>query len=434
MIVNGELSPELKRVSRKNYLIFSTINGFSYMCLGETMIILFAVKVEMSNFAISTLSALIYVGFVLLPLGKFLAGRIGAVRSQMTFWTIRSIFTMIIALAAPVSIYIGREIAAVMVLGSAFVFYGMRAAGVVMGQPLLGDITDAHTQNKYISDSATLYYIATMLALIMISTLLRLSDSIWMLAGVIAGGATLGIAASRFLTRVHETTRLGESARRPIWRDIRELLHNQTIRLMLGSNFSLSLATVLLSPISVLALKRGYGISDSNALYYSLGQFAASAVFSSFSPQLVRRIGPRRTAITAFVLLLLVAVMWILTPAEPSLFRLLVPFLLIGVALAFINNSMVHYFLQTVKKEKQVAASILSSVLTNTGAGLAGMVISGIIWKALTAAGIAAEQRAYFWYFLVALVILSPGLLVLRALVPLPIEKWMMKRSRYRLF
>ncbi len=432
MIIAGDMPPELKRISRSNYLWFSTINAFSYMCLGETMIILFAVKLGMSNFVISVIGALIYIGFVMLPLGKFLAGRIGAVRSQMTFWTIRSFVSLGIVCAAPVALYVSPPLATAMVLVGTCIFYGMRAAGVVMGTPLLNDITDGHSQNRYISQQATYFYLATMLALIVISLLLRLSDSIWMLAGVISGGATLGITAAHFLKGVHETTKLGEAARRPVGSDARALFRERPVRRLLAGNLTLNLAMALIAPISMLALKRGWGVSDSNALYYSLAQFAASALFSSFSPPLVRKTGPRRTAFAAFVLLLLAGCMWLAMPPQASPFLLAIPFLLIGMAAALTNNSMVHYFLQTVKKEKLVAGSILSSVLVNTGAGVIGMAISGVIWQILAAAGTAGTQT-YFWYFLIVLLVLLPGAAVLLAMVPLPVERRLMKRRRARL-
>ena len=88
MILNGPVPPERQRQSQKNYKIFGLINGFSYTCLGETVIILLAVQLGCKNYVISTLGAMLYFGFLLLPLGKTMSAKVGAVRCQVYFWKI----------------------------------------------------------------------------------------------------------------------------------------------------------------------------------------------------------------------------------------------------------------------------------------------------------------------------------------------------------
>ena len=46
MIMNGPVPPERQAASKYNYKIFALINGLSYMCLGETVIILLAVQLN----------------------------------------------------------------------------------------------------------------------------------------------------------------------------------------------------------------------------------------------------------------------------------------------------------------------------------------------------------------------------------------------------
>ena len=46
MIYDRPLTDEQRRVSQLNYNLFNIVNGASYMCLGETVIILFAVKLD----------------------------------------------------------------------------------------------------------------------------------------------------------------------------------------------------------------------------------------------------------------------------------------------------------------------------------------------------------------------------------------------------
>ena len=58
MIIDHPLSAEDRKISQKRMLIFNCINGFSYMCLGETLIILLAVKMMMPDTLITILGAM----------------------------------------------------------------------------------------------------------------------------------------------------------------------------------------------------------------------------------------------------------------------------------------------------------------------------------------------------------------------------------------
>ena len=82
MICKGPLTPAQLASSQHNYHIFSLINGLSYMCLGETVLILLAVRLGCPDYIVSTLGAMIYFGFLLLPLGKVSGLRAWSCRSR----------------------------------------------------------------------------------------------------------------------------------------------------------------------------------------------------------------------------------------------------------------------------------------------------------------------------------------------------------------
>ncbi|MDD3117455.1 MAG: hypothetical protein PHO45_08855, partial [Victivallaceae bacterium] len=62
MIIDSILSAKQKAESRHNLLIFYFINGLSYMCLGETVIILFAVRLNCPDYFIAILGSMMYFG------------------------------------------------------------------------------------------------------------------------------------------------------------------------------------------------------------------------------------------------------------------------------------------------------------------------------------------------------------------------------------
>ena len=104
MICNVPLTPEQKQRSQFNYCCYCGINGISYMCLGETVMVLLAVRLALPDWAVAAISAMLFFGFALLPLGKWMTARVGAARSQADFWVARNIVAVGVAMSVPWSL------------------------------------------------------------------------------------------------------------------------------------------------------------------------------------------------------------------------------------------------------------------------------------------------------------------------------------------
>ncbi len=429
MIFKGPLSAERQASSQYNYNIFNVINGLSYMCLGETVLILLAVQLGCADWIVSTLGAMLYFGFLLLPLGKIVTARVGAARAQSIFWVARNGAALLVGSASLFSCLGMHGTAVAVLLTGAFLFYGFRAAGVVMSQPLIGDITNEFNRARVIAVSVGLFYLSCIVALLTISALLHFNSSLWMLTAIIVAGAAAGFTSSRFLNRIDETENIRASARKPVWRELRAAFRNEALRRQLLSGFAVNLGVIMLIPVSMLALKRGYGVSDTEALLFALAQFAACAGMSFLAGRIAAWIGPRKTMLCAYTLLLMIGLLWLAAPTELNTWYMLFPFLIAGGAMVSMNNSVTHYFLQTVPDEHRVAASIFVSVVTGAGAGIAGMALAGVLLD--LCAGHAKEDPllGYRIYFTVATLLLLPGIWLIARLTPLPIEKRKIKPS-----
>ena len=406
MILNRPLTPDEQTVSKLNYRRYNAVNGFSYMCLGETVLILFAVKLGCSDSIVAVLGAMLYFGFVLLPLGKLMTARVGAARSQADFWVMRNIAALIVAAAAPISIFVGNGAASVLLLLGAFLFYGFRAAGVVMSQPLVGEICDARHQGTFIARCWLFFYTSGFLALLLITALTKLSESVWMLFVVIVLGTVCGIVASGFIRRIRESGEILKYAARPILPELRSALGNATIRQQLLAGMASNLAIILVIPICMLTLKRGYGLSDSFALSFSIIQFAAQILGSWLLTRLADRFGGKRLTLAGFYCFYAIVIFWILAPRSVIAPLFVLPFLL-TCGSVIMGSSLTQYFLRTVPKAQQVAATIVISVATGVASGLAGMGISSSLLKAAAHFNQTGEpMNTYRLYYLFVLCLL----------------------------
>ncbi len=409
MIRPDKLTPEQQLRSRRMFMKFCLLNGFSYMCLGDTVILLFAVKIHCPDVLIAILGAMVYVGFLMMPLGKIMTARLGAAQSLASFWILRNVSALLAASASVFTVLGLHGIAMGVLLSGAFLFYGFRAAGTVMGTPLIGEITTAENRNRFLADTASGFHLTSLAALFLISGVLRISPSLWVLTGVIFVGSMFGITASRMFRMVDESPEIRDSAKKPVSGDLGHVWRNSAFRSYLLAVFAINTATILLAPISMLTLKRGCGVSDTNALLFSLIQFGSAILLSQFAGKVSEKIGERRVVILSYFLLINLVWFWIFMPEPYSPWLAGIPFFLIGSATIAATNAESFYFLRSLPVRLQVTGSMMASLITGALAGLAGMgAAAGIMYLAerLTR-GAANPYTLYRVYFMLAFAMIA---------------------------
>lgn len=430
MIFQGSIPPERQNISQKNYNRFITVNGFAYMCLGETIIILQAVQMNCPDWIVSTLGSMPYFGYVLLPLGKTVTARVGAARSQHLFWVYRNIAAFLVATAMPIALYIGQIPAICILLTGTFFFYGFRAAGFVMSQPLIGEITNESNRAQYISNNSMVSYASGALAIVLIGIIMFFFDNIWIITGVVVFGAMMGVTASEFLKKVDETNILKETAARPLFPQIKELFMTEGVKRLFFCFFVMNLAMVMLVPISMLTLKRGCGVSDSTALAFSFIQWISASAVATYGGRISKKVGSRKVLIVSFLMLLIIPITWLIVPGfSLDFFILTIPFIFSGVCTVTLNNAMTSYYLEIIVPTKRVAFAMLSSTLGGVLSGLVGMVITGTLLTWLNNFFGGNTPQSYRVYFIIAAVIILPWIFVFSSLKSLPIEKRNVKKA-----
>lgn len=420
MIYDRPLTDEQRRVSQLNYNLFNIVNGASYMCLGETVIILFAVKLHAPNVIVAVIGSMLFLGFLLLPLGVVRTAQVGAARSQADFWVCRNVAALLVAVSALI-LPLSQCLAWGLLLLGSFLFYGFRAAGVVMSQPLIGDITNNMDRARLIARSTGLFYVSGLVAMVTISLILGHYDSLWVLVGIIVAGACCGVTASTFVRKIDETSAIRRSAQAPLSPQLKTAFFDSTLRRQICAGFMVNLAIIMMAPIAILTMKRGYGVSDTQAILFSIVQFASSIAATQISGKITEKIGPRKVAIYSYMLIFPICLFWLFAPAAVSsvwmwgLFAL--PFILIGAMMVSAQNAMVHYFLMAVPKERQVASSMFISVVTGAAAGVTGMFVAGGLLK-LAERFLGSGLPMYRAYFVAAGVLFLAGLTQVVRLVP----------------
>ncbi len=420
MILPHPLTEEQQRRSQHYAYGFNTFNGLSYICVGDTILILFGVQLGLPNWVIATLGALYYFGYLLLPLGKPIAARVGVAQCQSICWLLRNTTAIVIASTAILVHYGWHRTAIAILLCGAFTFYGFRAAGIVLATPFLAGYTPRDAVSRVLGLFTGCYYFASLTALAAIYLLLGWRSSVEVLAGIMVVGALFGITSTWFIRHIDEPAAIQQSARKPLLPQLRAMLHSPVVLRQIAAVFLTSTAHILLFPMAMLTVKRGYGFSNHHALLFSICHTLGACVMSFATAPVAGRIGPRNLLVIAYALEIAVAFALGHAPDHHSLAFMGTAFFVIGSNFICISNALGNYFIRSIPQEQHVVASIAVNCFSGAVAGLAGLAINSTLLHCFVPHNAIAEFRHLF---LATACILLPGLLFFLRMRPLPREK-----------
>ncbi len=423
MIFQGEVPAEYRRRSQKNYYYFGALNGISYMCLGENILILLTIRLGFPDYVVSIMGAMQMLACLVLPVGRVVCARVGAARSQGSFWVARNCCGLIVALAGVLAIFGWYSLALAFMLAGAFGFYACRSAGIAFSLPLVGSFSAPEERGNVLGISVGLFYIGGTLAIVAISALVHRFDSVWSLLAVVVFGSCIGVTSSRFLLRLDESAILQETARKPLLPEVKEACRNRKLWHVILVFFYLQLAAALVIPGSMLVVKRGSGFTDFSALFLTMGQYFSCAFVSLTVARYSQIFGPRRLMLVAYFLILLAGGSWLLLDGPCGFLRALTVFMLVGGAHAVLGNSLSHYFLQRFTPAQQVPYTIVLQAFAPAAAGAFGMAVSSFMLKISAHFFPLVPLDSYRFYFALLLLLLAPGYYVIHKLTPLPQEK-----------
>ncbi len=397
MIYPSLTDAQMKR-SQKFFIGFNLLNGIGYMCVGNMVMDLLAVRLQLPDAVFTTLAALFNIGCIWLPLGKIATEKWGAARTQSNFWLLRNIASIIMGSCAIWGYFGHPYIACAFLLGGAFIFYGCRSAGGVMSTALVGNITRPEDRGKLLAFASMAHNIVTAVLMIALTAVLGCVEhlgngaAIWALFGIILFGAFCGILSAICLRNVDESEDIRQAAKKPLIADAWVCLKNDAFRRMVIAEFCGSMAMALTVGLNNLVLKRGLNIPDSWFLALSfLGSFL-SVVLARPASMLGDKIGPRKAILFGYCFSFLVILFWMVIPTSYHWYP--VAFIPGGISpgivcvtftLFLLTSSMAmfcgichgQYFLKCIPVEHQPSAATLMMFINGV---LTGFISGGLTW------------------------------------------------------
>jgi hypothetical protein len=375
-----KLTTKEQSKDRNYFSRFNIFNAISFCCLGENILYLFALALGSPAYIITILGSLMFIGNIGMPVGKKMISSYGATGTLWRVWVVRNLAGAFIA-TAPFSAKISPALGIATILIGAMIFYLSRSAGIVTTQAIYHEITTPKNCGKYIASIFQNFSLFVLLTMGIIVLVMRQYASISTYQFIYIIGALAGIIGAWFVSRMIETQTPKISSRQPIMEAFSNVWQTEKLKRLLFANCAAYTIAVMTAPVSLLALKKIYLVSDETAMIFILIQITGTIAVSYVSKIISAHSGPRPLVLLYYSALIIVCLMWVMTPVKFNWFYSAATFFLVGLGGMGIPLSLTHYFQNAVPPKQSVGISLIVAVLTGLCAGALGGGISTALIK-----------------------------------------------------
>ena len=417
------LSPYRLVKARDLYNIFTAFNAVSWQFLVGNIITLFALRLGANSTYIGMLSAVLYVSFFFLPLGRLLTRRFSVVKIFSVAWIGRSI-GMIPVLFAPFVFAAGeRDTALLLVLLGVTLFHVSRGVGLIGNNPILSFLSTGPDRGSYMTQIQIINSAVSMFAGFIIALLLGREPPLFLYALIMAVGIGCGIFSGILMFKVPGPEMEDNAKREKLGKMIREALTQPTMRNFIYILLLVALASGVSRTFVVVYSREVFAQSDGMVSLYAvfggLGVLMAGLVIKF----LVDKIGAK-PIFSLYVIIGLVSMVPIVFIPMTFLYNYTTVILFLTFVFFVMNfgwlgaeGVMQTYFLGMIPEEKMMDMGILYFLGFGI-AGAGGALLSGVFLDVLTAiSGSMTISFRILYFILVAITVRV--LFLMRSLVPL---------------
>ena len=198
------LSPYRLGKARQVFNISYIFSSLSWNLLVGSIITLFAIRLGATSTYIGTLSALLYVALMCLPLGKMLTRRFKIIGIYSGAWIVCSL-GMILVVSAPVAAHFGRyDMALGLTMLGVGIFHIIRGIGMIGRNPILSYLSAGPDRGSYMTQIQIINSATGMLSGCAIAIILGRDPPLFLYSIIMTAGIICGIASGVLTKKVPE--------------------------------------------------------------------------------------------------------------------------------------------------------------------------------------------------------------------------------------
>ena len=393
--MSPQLSPYRLGKARDVYNVFNVFNALSWNLLVGSIITLLAMRLGANSTYIGLISAMVYVSFFFLPLGKVLARRFSIIRIFSFAWTGRAV-CMVLAVAAPLAEYAGRrDMALLLIILGVFPFHIFRGIGMIGNNPVLSELAAGPDRGSYLTQIQIVNSAVTMFGSFLVAMVLGRDPPVYLYSIVLTTGVITGVISGILIKKVPEPPgeEGGEQIR--LFAVFKEALSQSSLRLFMTIFFLVALVSGVCRAFVVVYAREVFAHNDGMVSLYTVFGGLGYLMIGLFIKFLVDRIGAKPIFIVCVITGLASMIPVVLFPRSAvdnmTTGILFLSFLFFMLNFSFLGSEGIAqtYFLGLIPMEKMLDLGVLYFLIFGI-AGASGSFLAGLLLDALSGMGVSS--------------------------------------------
>ena len=407
MILERELNEAEQRSAQRVLRNCTALSAFASCCSSEALQVLIAVSIGIPGYLVSASGSLLYLSYLVLPLGFLAAARVGAGRSMGGFKFLQGGCCLVIALSC-----LMKEGAAAVFLVGVVLLYASMSCAASMLFPLQKHIATEKTLPAMLARNQIAASVAWLAASFAIIWLMTLFSSRTLLPLIFLTGSLVFVLCGFLITGIDEPVILRRFADHSIVKQARIAWRNPLLRHQIWVGSILNLMLAMLPPVNILMAKQGFELSDSWILVLSAVQVISSIAGSWICKVFTQKYGPRKVMIAAYPLVWAIPLCWQFASVRFGVAAVFPPFVMAGLLNILISTSLSNYFTITIPNQHQIGGTFWVFLVTGGLVGLLGILLNpGILAGIEHFCPDAEPFRRFQLHFLIAGALFCGGIL-----------------------
>ncbi len=353
----------------------------------------------------STLGALGFLGYVLIPFGFVLARRWGASQSLCGERYAQAISALVIGLLILFCPTIARAPFVLLVV----VMYLAVALSGSMNFPLQKALTTRQTLPGYLASCSYISNGTYLLVSLAVTWYLKSHNDLRALGFLIISGGILHLLAGTSFYTMGDIPQIREDARRFAIGNLSEAMKNRAVMGLLVSGTIMDLFLCMVPPICILAVQNGVGCTPAELMIFNTINVCSAIAATFFYKYISQHFGSRICMLWTAPLIIALTLFWWFVPASAPWFWFIFPFIVTGALNILISTSQANYFTATAPPHLVVPGTILIFLTNGALAGILGMILNPFLHNIIWSIDVSSPMTRYRIFISVGLLILLIG-------------------------
>jgi hypothetical protein len=287
------LSPYRLSKARDRYNIFNVFNSLSWNFLVGSVITLFIMRLGASATFIGLISALLYVSFFFLPLGKILARRFSIVGIFSLAWIGRAL-GMVATVIAPFAALAGhRDLALLLTVLGVALFHIIRGVGMISNNPILSSLSEGPDRGSYMTQIQIINSATGMFSSFALAVLLGRDPPLILYAVILSAGIITGVTSGIMVRHIPEPPMEENAGQMRFSMVFKEALIQPGIKLFVVILFFVALVSGVSRAFLVVYAREVFNQSDGMVSLYAVFGGLGNLMIGMVIKFLVDRIGAK---------------------------------------------------------------------------------------------------------------------------------------------